>query len=60
MYNAPHSLRDGLEAGVRLSVLEVVGQAAEHQHSHQHQREQQSDVLCTQQHEAKLKLVWKA
>ena len=44
-YNAPHSLRNGLEAGVGLPVLEVVGQAAEHQHSHQHQREQQPDVL---------------
>jgi hypothetical protein len=34
----------GVEAGVLLLVLYVVGQAPEHQHAHQHQGEQQAQV----------------
>ena len=44
------NLRNGGEPCIRLGVLNVVLEAAEHQHAHAHEHEQEAQVLPTGPH----------
>ena len=46
----PHSLRDGVEAGVLLFVLCEVLQAAEYQHPHEDEGEEEAEIFVAGAH----------